>query len=78
LSECDGDNIWLDDRDGVRTPMQWTDGPNTGFFIADQLYAPLIDDDVYGYRQLNVAAQQTDPDSLLNWTQRAICSPTNA
>ena len=67
-----GDNIWLDDRDGVRTPMQWTDGPNAGFSTADQLYAPPIDDDVYGYRRINVAAQQSDPDSLLNWTRRAI------
>jgi maltose alpha-D-glucosyltransferase/alpha-amylase len=63
-----GDNIWLEDRDGVRTPMQWDDGPNAGFSAApqEQLYAPVIDDEVYGYRQVNVAAQCTDPGSLLN------------
>jgi maltose alpha-D-glucosyltransferase/alpha-amylase len=67
-----GDNIWLDDRNGVRTPMQWNDGPNGGFSSADALYAPVIDDEVYGYRRVNVAAQQDDPDSLLNWTRRLI------
>jgi maltose alpha-D-glucosyltransferase/alpha-amylase len=63
-----GDNIWLDDRDGVRTPMQWSDGPNAGFAAAGaaDLYAPVIEDQVYGYRQLNVKAQQADPGSLLN------------
>jgi maltose alpha-D-glucosyltransferase/alpha-amylase len=67
-----GDDIWLDDRDGVRTPMQWTAGPKAGFSTADQFYAPLIEDDVYGYRRVNVAAQQSDPHSLLNWTKRII------
>jgi maltose alpha-D-glucosyltransferase/alpha-amylase len=69
-----GDDIWLDDRDGVRTPMQWSDGPNAGFSTApaDELYAPLIDDALYGYRRVNVAAQQADPDSLLNWVKRLI------
>ncbi len=69
-----GDNIWLPDRNGVRTPMQWSDGPNGGFSNApsDALYAPVIDDQVYGYRQVNVEAQRADPDSLLNWTRRLI------
>jgi len=69
-----GDNIWLEDRNGVRTPMQWTDGPNAGFSAApaEKLYAPVIDDPVYGYRRVNVAAQQADSDSLLNFTRRLI------
>ena len=63
-----GDNIWLDDRDGVRTPMQWSDAPNAGFSTADpsRLDDPVIDDPVYGYRQVNVDAQRADPASLLN------------
>ena len=64
-----GDNIQLDDRDGVRTPMQWTDGPNASFSTAaaERLYAPPIDDAEYGFGRVNVEAQQADPDSLLNW-----------
>jgi maltose alpha-D-glucosyltransferase/alpha-amylase len=64
-----GDNIALPDRDGVRTPMQWTDGSNAGFSDAppDQLYAPVISDGFgFGYEHVNVAAQQDAPDSLLN------------
>jgi maltose alpha-D-glucosyltransferase/alpha-amylase len=63
-----GDNIWLGDRDGVRTPMQWSDAPNAGFSTADpsRLGDPVIDDSVYGYRQVNVDAQRADPASLLN------------
>jgi maltose alpha-D-glucosyltransferase/alpha-amylase len=63
-----GDNIWLDDRDGVRTPMQWSSAPNAGFSTAasEALYCPVIDDTVYGYQQLNVQTQQVDPGSLLN------------
>jgi maltose alpha-D-glucosyltransferase/alpha-amylase len=63
-----GDDIWRDDRDGVRTPMQWTTGTNAGFSTADpdSLYSPLIDDETFGYRQINVEAQRADPDSLLN------------
>jgi maltose alpha-D-glucosyltransferase/alpha-amylase len=65
-----GDNIWLRDRDGVRTPMQWEAGPNAGFapqtVPPEQLYAPLIDDETYGYRKVNVAAQRTDTASLWN------------
>ena len=67
-----GDDIWLDDRDGVRTPMQWDDSPNAGFSTAAQPYAPVIDDDVYGYQRVNVVAQRADPGSLLNWTRHVI------
>jgi maltose alpha-D-glucosyltransferase/alpha-amylase len=63
-----GDDIWLEDRNGVRTPMQWSDGPNAGFSSApaEQLYAPVIDDPVYGYQTVNVARQEDDPAALLN------------
>jgi maltose alpha-D-glucosyltransferase/alpha-amylase len=71
-----GDNIWLRDRDGVRTPMQWDDGPNAGFapktVRAEQLYAPLIDDENYGYRKVNVAAQRMDTASLWNALRRML------
>ena len=61
-----GDNIQLPDRNGVRTPMQWTAEPGAGFSTADpaRFYEPLIDDDTFGYRRVNVAAQQADPQSL--------------
>ena len=63
-----GDNIWLFDRNGVRTPMQWNDQPGAGFSEADpdDFWAPLIDDDTFGYQQVNVAAQTTDPGSLFH------------
>jgi maltose alpha-D-glucosyltransferase/alpha-amylase len=64
-----GDNIWLDDRNGVRTPMQWSYGVNAGFSTAETTYLPVIDDETYGYQKLNVAAQEADPDSILNWTR---------
>jgi maltose alpha-D-glucosyltransferase/alpha-amylase len=69
-----GDDMWLEDRDGVRTPMQWTAGPNAGFSSADpaRLYCPLIDDETYGYRQVNVKAQQADSGSLLNQMRKMI------
>jgi maltose alpha-D-glucosyltransferase/alpha-amylase len=69
-----GDNIWLDDRDGLRTPMQWSDGPNAGFSTTDpaRLYNPVIDDDPFGYRRVNVQAQRADPDSLLNTVRHMI------
>ncbi len=69
-----GDNIWLNDRDGVRTPMQWDAGPNAGFSDApaDRLYAPVIDDAVFGYQHVNVAAQRADEGSLWHWMQRVL------
>jgi maltose alpha-D-glucosyltransferase / alpha-amylase len=67
-----GDNIWLEDRDGVRTPMQWDAGPNAGFSNAPQekLYLPVIDTGPYGYQQVNVAAAVADPSSLWHQVQR--------
>jgi len=63
-----GDNTWLEDRDGVRTPMQWSGEANAGFSAADPstLYEPVIDDETYGYQRVNVAAQRAAPGSLLN------------
>jgi maltose alpha-D-glucosyltransferase/alpha-amylase len=59
------DNIWLPDRHGCRTPMQWSDSKNAGFSDADETYFPVHDD----YPELNAAAQEDDPDSYLNWTR---------
>jgi maltose alpha-D-glucosyltransferase/alpha-amylase len=69
-----GDNIWLGDRDGVRTPMQWTPDRNAGFSTCDpaRLYLPLIMDPIYGYQALNVEAQQKNSGSFLHWTKRMI------
>ncbi|WP_371479473.1 maltose alpha-D-glucosyltransferase [Kitasatospora sp. NBC_00315] len=69
-----GDNIWLGDRDGVRTPMQWTPDRNAGFSSADpgRLSLPPIMDPVYGYQVTNVEAQQSSSSSLLHWTRRMI------
>ena len=69
-----GDNIYLGDRNGVRTPMQWTGDRNGGFSRADaaRLYAPVIIDPVYGYTAVNVEAQERAPFSLLNWMKRMI------
>ncbi|MBA2578175.1 MAG: maltose alpha-D-glucosyltransferase, partial [Euzebyaceae bacterium] len=69
-----GDNIFLGDRDGVRTPMQWSGDRNAGFSRADfaQLYLPLIMDPVYGYSAVNVEAQQRHPNSLLHWVRNII------
>jgi maltose alpha-D-glucosyltransferase / alpha-amylase len=69
-----GDNIWLGDRNGVRTPMQWNSDRNAGFSRADaaRLYSPVIVDPVYGYQGVNVEAQQRVPTSLLNWMKRLI------
>ena len=69
-----GDNVYLGDRNGVRTPMQWTGDRNAGFSKADvhALYAPLVADPVYGYQAVNVESQERVPGSLLNWTKRLI------
>jgi maltose alpha-D-glucosyltransferase/alpha-amylase len=69
-----GDNIYLGDRDGVRTPMQWTGDRNAGFSRADpaRLYSPPITDPVYGYQAINVEAQLRTQTSLLNWMRRLI------
>ena len=69
-----GDNIYLGDRNGVRTPMQWTGDRSGGFSRADpaRLYAPPIMDAVYGYQAINVEAQERSPFSLLNWMKRMI------
>ncbi|NLX09037.1 MAG: hypothetical protein GXY36_05235, partial [Chloroflexi bacterium] len=67
-----GDNIWLDDRDGVRTPMQWDGSKNAGFSDADTLYAPVIDDETFSYRQVNVEQQMAEPTSLWHTLHRML------
>ena len=69
-----GDNIYLGDRNGVRTPMQWSGDRNAGFSRTDpaRLYAPPIMDPVYGFQAINVEAQQRYPFSTLNWMKRLI------
>jgi maltose alpha-D-glucosyltransferase/alpha-amylase len=69
-----GDNIWLGDRDGVRTPMQWTPDRNAGFSTATpgKLTLPTIMDPVFGYQSVNVEAQLENTSSLLHWTRRMI------
>jgi maltose alpha-D-glucosyltransferase / alpha-amylase len=69
-----GDNVYLNDRDGVRTPMQWNIDRNAGFSRADaaRLYADVITDPVYGYEAVNVEANQRTPSSLLHWMKRMI------
>jgi maltose alpha-D-glucosyltransferase/alpha-amylase len=69
-----GDNIYLGDRNGVRTPMQWSPDRNAGFSRATpaKLYSPVIMDAVWGYEAVNVEAQQGDPSSLLSWMRNMI------
>ncbi len=69
-----GDNIYLHDRNGVRTPMQWSADRNAGFSLADpqRLFTPPVSDPVYGYQAVNVEAQQRDPSSLLHWMRNTI------
>jgi len=69
-----GDNVYLGDRDGVRTPMQWTADSNGGFSRADfaQLYLPPLMDPVYGFQACNVAAQRRNESSMLHWLRRFV------
>jgi len=69
-----GDNVYLGDRNGVRTPMQWTGDRNAGFSRADpaRLFAPPVMDPLYGYQAINVEAQERSPASLLNWMRRML------
>ena len=69
-----GDNVYLGDRNSVRTPMQWNRGVNAGFSTADpeRLWLPLISNAVYGYQAVNVESQERNSTSLLNWTRRLI------
>ncbi|MDX6748495.1 maltose alpha-D-glucosyltransferase [Geminicoccaceae bacterium 1502E] len=69
-----GENIYLGDRDGVRTPMQWSVDRNGGFSRANpqQLYLPAVMDPVYGFQSVNVEAQARNPSSLLNWMKALI------
>jgi maltose alpha-D-glucosyltransferase/alpha-amylase len=71
-----GDNIYLGDRNGVRTPMQWSRDRNAGFSTAEEsrLYLPVITDPIYGYQAVNVAAQRATPSSLLNTMRRLIAT----
>ncbi len=69
-----GDNVYLRDRDGVRTPMQWSPDRNGGFSRCDPaaLVLPPIQDPLYGFQAVNVESQIRDPSSLLNWTRRML------
>ena len=74
-----GDNIYLGDRDGVRTPMQWSPDRNGGFSRVDpaRLYLPAIQDPIYGFNSVNVEAQLASPASQLNWTRRMVAIRRN-
>jgi maltose alpha-D-glucosyltransferase/alpha-amylase len=74
-----GDNIYLGDRDGVRTPMQWSPDRNGGFSKADpaRLFLPAIQDPIYGFDAVNVEAQMRAPASLLNWMRRMVAIRRN-
>jgi maltose alpha-D-glucosyltransferase/alpha-amylase len=69
-----GDNVYLGDRNGVRTPMQWSGASNAGFSTADpeRLYAPVVSNAIYGYQVINVDSQQRSEHSLLNWMKSLI------
>src|SRR5437762_9924838 len=69
-----GDNIYLGDRDSVRTPMQWSPDRNAGFSRAEfaRLYLPPLMDTVYGYQAVNVEAETQDPSSFLHWMRRML------
>jgi maltose alpha-D-glucosyltransferase/alpha-amylase len=67
-----GDNLKLPERNCARTPMQWSTEPHGGFTKCDKAVMPVIEDGVYGFAHLNVAAERRDPNSLLNWMERII------
>jgi maltose alpha-D-glucosyltransferase / alpha-amylase len=69
-----GDDLTLEERNAVRTPMQWSDAPNAGFSTAspEALCRPVISKDEFGYKTVNVTAQRRDPHSFLTWTERAV------
>lgn len=69
-----GEDLNLEERNSVRTPMQWNAGPNGGFSAApaDRLIHPIVTDTDFGYERVNVDAQQRDPNSLLSWTERVL------
>jgi maltose alpha-D-glucosyltransferase/alpha-amylase len=69
-----GDNVFLGDRDGVRTPMQWTPDRNGGFSTADfaRLYLPPLMDPVYGFQAVNVESEMRNPSSFLHWVRRML------
>jgi len=71
-----GDNIHLGDRNGVRTPMQWSADRNAGFSTVppEALYSPVVTDPAYGYQVVNVEAQRASPASLLTWTRRLVAA----
>jgi maltose alpha-D-glucosyltransferase/alpha-amylase len=62
-----GDNLELKERDAVRTPMHWTDGPQAGFSEAESLVHPVIEDGPYSYKHVNVETKRRTPNSMLNW-----------
>ena len=67
-----GDDLTLPERESSRTPMQWSAEMNGGFSTAKRTVRPVISDPIYGYQRVNVEAQRRDPDSMLNWMERAI------
>ena len=69
-----GDDLSLEGRDAIRTPMQWSSLPNGGFSAADpgELARPVVDSGEYGYQKVNATAQRQDPGSLLSWFERMI------
>jgi maltose alpha-D-glucosyltransferase/alpha-amylase len=67
-----GEDLALNEREAVRTPMQWTDGPNAGFTRSAKTVLPVIDEGVFGYPKVNVNAQRRDPSSFMNWIARLI------
>lgn len=65
-----GENLDLKERDAIRTPMQWANAKNGGFSPAERIVLPVVSGGEYGYEKVNVAAEQRDPESFLNWMER--------